>query len=80
MEGNFQFAVGDVVLAEWTDKLFYAKILHIDRAQLTCTLLFDDDSVEECPISKIYSGSLTYSSPCNVLSTDKLKALCVNND
>lgn len=55
MDG-FQFTIGDVVLAEWTDKLFYAKILHINRSRLTCTLLFDDDSIDDCPISKIHSG------------------------
>lgn len=54
---EFNFALGDVVLAEWEDKLFYAKIQKIDRASAKCSLIFDDDSVEECPFSKIHSGS-----------------------
>lgn len=53
---EFNFALGDVVLAEWEDKLFYAKIQKIDRVTGKCILIFDDDSVEECPFSKIHSG------------------------
>lgn len=53
---DFHFTINDVVLAEWNDKLFYAKILHIDRVRHTCTLLFDDKSEEDCPLSKIHSG------------------------
>ena len=45
------------MLAEWEDKLFYAKIQKIDRVSAKCSLIFDDDSVEECPFSKIHSGS-----------------------
>jgi len=54
---EFNFTIGDVVLAEWEDKLFYAKIQKIDRVSGKCTLIFDDDSVEECPFAKIHSGS-----------------------
>ena len=54
---EFNFALGDVVLAEWEDKLFYAKIQKINRVSGKCILIFDDDSVEECPFSKIHSGS-----------------------
>jgi len=54
---EFNFSNGDVVLAEWEDKLFYAKIQKIDRVSGKCSLIFDDDSVEECPFSKIHSGS-----------------------
>lgn len=54
---EFNFSNGDVVLAEWEDKLFYAKIQKIDRVSEKCSLIFDDDSVEECPFSKIHSGS-----------------------
>lgn len=54
---EFNFTLGDVVLAEWEDKLFYAKIQKIDRVCGKCTLIFDDDSVEECPFAKIHSGS-----------------------
>lgn len=54
---EFNFTLGDVVLAEWEDKLFYAKIQKIDRVSGKCSLIFDDDSVEECPFSKIHSGS-----------------------
>lgn len=54
---EFKFSLGDVVLAEWEDKLFYAKIQKIDHVCGKCTLIFDDDSVEECPFSKIHSGS-----------------------
>lgn len=56
MDTGFQFQTGDVVLAEWSDKLFYAKILHIDNLERMCTLLFDDDSVDQCPFTKIHSG------------------------
>lgn len=54
---EFNFAVGDVVLAEWEDKLFYAKIQKIEKSKSYCHLIFDDNSVEECPFSKIHSGS-----------------------
>lgn len=54
---EFKFSLGDVVLAEWEDKLFYAKIDKIDWSQNKCALIFDDDSVEECPFTKIHSGS-----------------------
>lgn len=54
---DFKFDVGDVVLAEWEDKLFYAKIQKIDKDKSYCHLIFDDNSVEECPFSKIHSGS-----------------------
>lgn len=54
---KFEFTLGDVVLAEWEDKLYYAKIQKIDRVCGKCTLIFDDDSVEECPFAKIHSGS-----------------------
>ena len=54
---EFNFTLGDVVLAEWEDKLFYAKIDRIDWSQSKCVLIFDDDSVEECPFTKIHSGS-----------------------
>lgn len=53
---DFKFDVGDVVLAEWEDKLFYAKIQKIDSTKSYCHLIFDDNSVEECPFSKIHSG------------------------
>ena len=54
---EFIFTLGDVVLAEWEDKLYYAKIQKIDRVCGKCTLIFDDDSVEECSFAKIHSGS-----------------------
>lgn len=56
---KFEFTLGDVVLAEWEDKLYYAKIQKIDRVCGKCTLIFDDDSVEECPFTKIHSVTET---------------------
>lgn len=56
METGFHFQISEVVLAEWRDKLFYAKILHIDYVKRSCTLLFDDDSIDYCPFAKIHSG------------------------
>ncbi|KAK3737459.1 hypothetical protein QZH41_008342, partial [Actinostola sp. cb2023] len=56
---EFKFAIGDVVLAEWEDKLFYAKIQKIDKVKSYCHLIFDDNSVEECPFSKIHSVTET---------------------
>ena len=56
MDGGFQFKTGDVVLVEWMDKLYYAKILHIDYHKRMCSLLFDDDSIDHCPFTKIHSG------------------------
>lgn len=57
---DFKFAVGDVILAEWEDKLFYAKIQKIDKLKSYCHLIFDDNSIEECPFSKIHSGSSSH--------------------
>lgn len=54
---TFAFQNGEVVLAEWRDKLYYAKILHINHVKHVCTLLFDDDSIEYCAFTKIHSGS-----------------------
>ncbi|XP_032241788.2 uncharacterized protein LOC5516107 isoform X1 [Nematostella vectensis] len=56
---EFTFSVGDVVLAEWEDKLFYAKIQSIDPISSYCKLIFDDNSVEECPFAKIHSVTET---------------------
>lgn len=56
---EFIFTLGDVVLAEWEDKLYYAKIQKIDRVCGKCTLIFDDDSVEECSFAKIHSVTET---------------------
>ncbi|XP_028400708.1 uncharacterized protein LOC114523863 isoform X2 [Dendronephthya gigantea] len=59
MDCGFQFKTGDVVLVEWMDKLYYAKILHIDYLKRMCSLLFDDDSIDHCPFTKIHSVTET---------------------
>lgn len=69
---EFNFSLGDVVLAEWEDKLFYAKIQKIDNHDQKCVLIFDDDSVEECPFSRIHSGS---SLICKVLFLHSIQLL-----
>ena len=53
---DFPFEVEDVVLAEWQENVYYAKILSIDTESRSCLLLFDDESAEDVKFEKIHSG------------------------
>ena len=52
----FQFTVNDVVLADWENKLYYAKILSINHTKSKCRLLFDDGSSATADFTQIHHG------------------------
>ena len=53
---SFGFNVDDVVLAEWGEKLFYAKITAINSTERRCKLMFDDGSQEEVNFTQVHNG------------------------
>lgn len=58
VEDSFRFSLGDVVLVDWEDKLYYAKILNICASKSTCRLLFDDGSSGSAHFNQIHNGRL----------------------
>lgn len=55
---KFPFTKDDVVLAQYGNEFYYAKILSINHNKKFANLIFDDDSKEKVNFKKIFSGKL----------------------
>ena len=60
---SFNYSIGDLVLAEWQDRIFYALIKRIDHHNRKCEVMFEDKKRGTVKFENVHHGKASVTLP-----------------